>query len=119
MVNQLVNYQDPRMDALFAALADPIRRGMITRLSAGPATVGELGRPWPITKPAVTKHLRVLERAGLVSRTREGRVHRCSLNPDRLAQAETWIERQRLFWEGSLDRLSQYVSHTQPPRTDR
>jgi DNA-binding transcriptional ArsR family regulator len=100
------------MDAVFAALADPTRRGMVARLAQGPVSIGELGRPYRITKPAVTKHVKVLERAGLVRRTREGRVHRCQLQPEPLQNAEAWIEQQRRFWQGTLDRLAAYLEHT-------
>lgn len=107
------------MDAVFSALADPIRRGMVTRLTRGPATVGELGEPYPITKPAVTRHVRVLERAGLVRRRRDGRIHRCTLRPEPLSEAERWLERHRRFWEGTLDRLARFVEDIQPEGDDR
>jgi DNA-binding transcriptional ArsR family regulator len=112
MVNRTVNYRDDRMDAVFAALADPTRRGMVARLARGPVSIGELGRPYRISKPAVTKHVKVLERAGLVHRTREGRVHRCRLVAAPLSAAETWIETQRRFWEGTLDQLAAYLERT-------
>jgi DNA-binding transcriptional ArsR family regulator len=102
------------MDAVFIALADPTRRGMITRLSKGPASIGELGRPYDITKPAITKHVKILERAGLISRKKDGRVHRCKLNPKPMEQAEDWIEKHRKFWEASLDALARYVEQTRP-----
>lgn len=111
----MVNYADPVMDAVFTALSDPTRRGMIRRLSHGPATVGELGEPYPISKPAVTKHVKTLERAGLIHRERDGRVHRCSLDPEPMRRAEKWIERHRRFWERSLDALADYVEDTHPP----
>lgn len=94
------------MDAVFMALADATRRGMIHRLSEGPATIGELGRPFAISKPAVTKHVKMLERAGLVTRRKDGRVHHCKLNAKPMKEAEDWIEKHRKFWEGSLDRLA-------------
>ena len=100
------------MDAVFAALSDRTRRGMIRRLSRGPATVGELGSPYAISKPAVTKHLKVLERAGLVRREKDGRVHHCTLEPEPMREAEAWIERYRAFWEGSLDALAGFVEET-------
>jgi DNA-binding transcriptional ArsR family regulator len=106
----MVNFsEEARMDAVFVALADSTRRGMIRRLSRGTATVGELGEPYPITKPAVTKHLKVLERAGLVHREKDGRIHRCTLDPEPMREAEEWIERYRTFWEGSLRALVNYV----------
>ena len=102
------------MDAVFSALSDRVRRGMISRLAAGPATIGELGRPFGISKPAVTKHVKVLERAGLLRRRRDGRLHRCTLRPEPLRDAEQWIERQRAFWNGTLDRLARYLASTAP-----
>jgi len=90
------------------ALADTTRRGMLARLSRGPATVGELGQPFDISKPAVTKHVKVLERAGLIERRRDGRVHHCTLNQKPMQEAEEWIERHRKFWKASLDRLADY-----------
>lgn len=97
------------MDAVFAALADATRRGMIERLASGPASIRELGAPFAISKPAVTKHVKVLERAGLVVRRKDGRVHRCTLNSVPMQQAENWIERYRVFWEASLDALARYT----------
>ncbi|MEX2583852.1 MAG: metalloregulator ArsR/SmtB family transcription factor [Gemmatimonadota bacterium] len=111
----MVNYLDADMDAVFTALADPTRRGMIRRLSHGSATVGELGRPYRISKPAVTKHVRMLERAGLIHRKRDGRIHRCTLDPTPMLRAEEWIERHRRFWEASLDALARFVEDDQPP----
>jgi DNA-binding transcriptional ArsR family regulator len=105
----MVNYLDADLDALFLALADPTRRGMVTRLSRGPATIGELGRPYAISKPAVTKHVRTLESAGLIRRERQGRYHRCVLNGEAMRHAELWIEQYRRLWEGSLDRLARHV----------
>ena len=102
------------MDAVFTALADSTRRGMIKRLSKGPATVGELGRPYAISKPAVTKHVKMLEKAGLVTRKKDGRIHRCKLNPKPMEQAEDWIEKHRKFWEASLGALARYVEETKP-----
>lgn len=109
IVNDMVNYADRRMDAVFSALADSTRRGMIRRLSRGPATIGELGRPYPITKPAITRHVKILEGAGLVRRERDGRLHVCSLRAEQMREAEAWIERYRTFWEGSLGSLAKLV----------
>ena len=101
------------MDRVFAALADSTRRGMIARLSLGPASIGELGRPHPISKPAVTKHIKILERAGLIERRKDGRFHHCELRPEPLQDAEEWIEKHRVFWEQSLDSLARYLEETQ------
>lgn len=110
IVHRMVNYTDGQMDAVFTALADSTRRGMVAQLSSGSATIGELGRPYPITKPAVTKHVKILERAGLIQRQKNGRIHRCTLNKEPMKQAEEWIERHRKFWETSLDSLADYLN---------
>jgi DNA-binding transcriptional ArsR family regulator len=108
----MVNYSDRRYDALFLALADSTRRAMVRRLSRGPATIGELGRPFAMTKPAVTKHVKKLEEAGLIRRERRGRTHTCVLDPAAMLRAEEWIERHRKFWESCLDRLVRVVEAT-------
>ena len=113
----MVNYSDARMDAVFTALADATRRGMIARLSTGPATIGELGQPFGISKPAVTKHVKMLERAGLIRRRRDGRIHNCTLQTRPMQQAVAWMERQREFWEDSLDALAGLVEKTKPGGT--
>ncbi len=95
----------PRLDDVFQALADPTRRDMLSLLARGEATAGELGAPFRISQPAASKHIRMLERAGLVSRNIDGRVHRLRLVSKPLREAETWISRHRRFWEGSLDSL--------------
>jgi len=100
---------DRRLDAVFAALADPTRRRILGRLSAGATTVGELAEPFPMSLPAISKHLRVLERAGLVRRERDGRVRRCHLEARPLAEAERFLERYRVFWEDTLEQLARYV----------
>ncbi len=92
-----------RLDLLFRALGDRNRRRMLERLAQGPATVGELGAPLDISKPAVTKHLKVLERAGLLERRVEGRIHRCRTDPRVIERAREWIDRYRAFWEHQLD----------------
>ena len=112
IVHRMVNNRSERVDAIFVALADPTRRGMIARLSAGPATIGELGRPFPITKPAVTKHVKILERAGLIRRKRSGRAHYCTLQAKPMKQARDWIEWHSRFWKVSLDALADYVEKT-------
>jgi DNA-binding transcriptional ArsR family regulator len=110
----MVNYHENLMDAVFVALADPTRRGMIARLSKGPASIGELGRPYDVSKPAITKHVKILERAGLISRKKDGRIHRCRLNPKPMEEAEEWIEKHRKFWQGSLGKLARYLERTKP-----
>jgi DNA-binding transcriptional ArsR family regulator len=101
--------RSPRLSATFAALADPTRRVILERLRRGEATPGELARPLRISWPAVTKHLRVLERAGLLQRRRDGRNHLLTLEPEPMKQADAWIATYRRFWEGSFDALADYL----------
>ena len=98
-----------RLNLTFGALADPTRRAILGRLARGDATVGELARPFRVSRPAVSKHLRVLERAGLVRRSREGRISRCALDAAVMREAAEWVERYRGFWGGRLDALASYV----------
>jgi DNA-binding transcriptional ArsR family regulator len=98
-----------QLDLTFHALADPTRRALLARLSTGEATVGELARPFEVSRPAISKHLRVLERAGLVRRSAEGRVSRCELDAAPMREAAEWVERYRQFWEEQLDSLSRYL----------
>ncbi|MEA3201462.1 MAG: hypothetical protein QOE90_2890 [Thermoplasmata archaeon] len=99
----------PDLDAVFAALSHPIRRSMIERLSAGECTVSDLAAPHDVSLPAISKHLRVLEEAGLLEQTPDGRVRRCSLNAAPLSDAFGWIVQYRLFWEDALDALARHV----------
>lgn len=99
-----------RLDAVFAALADSTRRAIVARLAErGEATVGHLARPFRVSRPAISKHLRVLERAGLVHRRREGRLSRCRLETQAMRDAAEWIARHRAFWQGQLDRFAMYL----------
>jgi DNA-binding transcriptional ArsR family regulator len=95
----------------FAALADPTRRAILARLAAGPATVKELAAPFAMSGPAVSKHLRVLERAGLVARGREAQRRPCRLEAAPLKEVAEWAEDYRRFWEASHDRLDEYLQH--------
>jgi DNA-binding transcriptional ArsR family regulator len=97
-----------RLDRTFGALADGTRRAILERLARGDATVGELARPFRVSRPAISQHLRVLERARLVRRARDGRVSRCTLDARAMRQAAEWVERYRAFWEGRLDSLARY-----------
>jgi len=99
---------DP-LDRTFAALADPTRRAILARLTQGEASVGALLEPFDMTQPAISKHLKVLERAGLVERGRDAQYRPCRLNAAPLARAAGWIDGYRRFWEQSLDRLESYV----------
>ncbi|MCB0220807.1 MAG: winged helix-turn-helix transcriptional regulator [Chrysiogenetes bacterium] len=94
-----------RLDATFAALADPTRRAILARLASGPASVMELAEPFAMSQPAISKHLKVLERAGLVSRGREAQRRPCRLEAQPLELARDWLEAYRKFWEGSFERL--------------
>lgn len=98
-----------RLDLSFGALAHPIRRGILARLATGEATVAELAKPYKVTAPAISKHLRLLEEAGLVSRRKQGREHRCRLEERPLREAEDWLERQRKLWNDRLDALEAYL----------
>lgn len=93
------------LDATFAALADPTRRAILARLAEGESTVMELCEPFAISQPAISKHLRVLEAAGLISRSREAQRRPCRLEAKGLAQANAWLERYREIWEGNYQRL--------------
>jgi DNA-binding transcriptional ArsR family regulator len=101
--------ESPALDLAFQALADPTRRGMVARLSRGPASVSELARPLPISLPAVLQHLQMLEASGLVRSEKKGRVRTCRIAPETLTRAESWIAEQRRMWEGRLDRLEAYL----------
>ena len=101
--------QDDPLDAVFSALADPTRRHILVRLSRGEASITELADPFEMTLPAVSKHLRVLERAGLVTRKRDGWYHRCHLDARPLRDAASFLERWRPFWEQTLEQLARHV----------
>ena len=98
--------QVAELDAVFAALSHPTRRAMIERLAEGDCTVGELAEPHKVSLPAISQHLRVLEEAGLLEQTPDGRVRRCALKPAPLSHAFGWIVQYRLFWEDTLDRVA-------------
>jgi DNA-binding transcriptional ArsR family regulator len=97
------------LDEVFAALSDPIRRDIIARLTLGPCSVSRLGAPFPVSAPAISKHLAVLERCGLIVRWKVGRVHHCRLVADPLEQAGVWIEQHRTFWERQFEALAEYL----------
>jgi DNA-binding transcriptional ArsR family regulator len=101
------------LSTTFAALADPTRRAILARLSAGEANVGELAAPFEMSLPAVSKHLKVLEHAGLIARSRDKQWRPCRLQPGPLKDAADWIERYRRFWEASLDRLEAFLTEVQ------
>ena len=120
----MVKYQNDPLSTTFQALADPTRRAILARLALGEASVGELAGPFAMSLPAVSKHLEVLEGAGLLARARDGRVHRCHLEPQAMREAADWIEHYRRFWEAQLDSLARYLEETDPetskrPETDK
>ncbi len=119
MHNQVVIEKPPadQLSVVFGALADPTRRAILERLVAGEATVGELGAPFRMSQPAVSKHLKVLEAAGLVSRRRRGTANLSRLEPEVLRDADDWLERYRQAWEERFERLDEVLDELQrPPR---
>jgi DNA-binding transcriptional ArsR family regulator len=102
-----------QLSVVFAALADPTRRAILARLADGHATVTELAEPFPISLPAISRHLKVLERAGLISRSRAGQWRSSSLEATPLKEASDWMERYRVFWDGSFDRLDAHLRRVQ------
>src|SRR4051794_33809676 len=101
------------LSTTFAALADPTRRAILARLSSGEASVTELAEPFEMSMPAISKHLKVLERAGLIIRSREAQWRPCRLDAGPLKEVSDWVEHYRLFWEQSLDRLDDYLKELQ------
>ena len=106
------------LSATFAALADPTRRAILARLASGEASVSELAEPFDISPPAVTKHLKVLERAGLISRSRQAQWRPCKIEAKPLQDASHWIEQYRQLWEARLDRLEDYLKVLQLKEQD-
>ena len=102
-----------RLSATFAALADPTRRAILARLASGETSVSELAEPFDMSLPAVSKHLKVLERAGLIVRGREAQWRPCRIEPRALKEVDDWLERYRRFWEQSFDRLDDYLRELQ------
>jgi DNA-binding transcriptional ArsR family regulator len=98
-----------QLSVIFSALADPTRRAILARLADGPATVNEIAEPFDMTLPAVSKHLKVLERAGLISRGREAQWRPCKLEAEPLREATEWMSHYRRFWEGSFDKLDAHL----------
>jgi DNA-binding transcriptional ArsR family regulator len=113
ILNHMVNYSGVVLDSTFAALSDATRRGILARLARGETSVSELAAPYEMSLPAVSKHLRVLEGAGLVKRHKNGRVHRCRLVAEPMKDAAAWIEYYRQFWESQFDSLARYLEESQ------
>jgi DNA-binding transcriptional ArsR family regulator len=113
LFNQMVKHSRTTLDRTFAALADPTRRRLLQHLARGEQCVTRLAGPHAMSLPAVSKHLRVLEKAGLIRRRRDGRIHRLTLEARPMKQAGRWIEEYRQYWEGSFDRLDDYLQALQ------
>jgi DNA-binding transcriptional ArsR family regulator len=111
--------KDERLDAVFHALADTTRRRIVDRLARGPTSVGELAAPFSISLAAISKHLDVLENAGVVRREREGRFQRCHLAPEALDEASKFVEHHRTFWNGNLEQLAEYLEGDGAPAPPR
>lgn len=119
---ELPGYPDPppeHLDAVFAALANPTRRAILARLASGEASVTELAEPFAMTQPAISKHLKVLEHAGLISRGRDAQRRPCRLEAEPLAEATAWLERYRRFWEGRYRRLDALLEELQAAEKKR
>jgi DNA-binding transcriptional ArsR family regulator len=113
MFNRMVKYSPRLLNRTFAALADPTRRRILEQLTHGDRCVTDLAKPYSMSLPGVSKHLRVLEKAGLIRRRRRGRVHSLKLEAAPMRQAQEWIGEYRRFWEDSLDRLDGYMKKQQ------
>lgn len=108
----MVEYKSEMLDHVFAAVADPTRRAILATLSRKPATIGEIARPFPVSLNAISKHIKTLERAGLIRRQVVGRTHYCRLEPRPLLRATAWLDHQRRFWEARLDALERHLADT-------
>ncbi len=111
------NYQSS-LDAAFHALADPTRRAVLSRLTRGPAPVMELAVPFDMGLPSFMKHLNILQKDGLITSEKVGRVRTCRVNAEKLAAAETWLSEQRALWQAQADRLADYVETRMPRSTE-
>ncbi len=118
ILNGMVNYSSERLTTVFLALADPTRRAILERLARGEASGTELARPFSISVPAISKHLRVLENADLILHRKDGRTHRFRLAARPLKEAATWLEHYRHFWEAQFDSLDTYLLTTAEEEQD-
>jgi DNA-binding transcriptional ArsR family regulator len=110
---------ETNLDATFSALADPTRRAILARLALGETSVTELAGPFEMSMPAISKHLKVLEKAGLIERGRDAQTRPARLNPAALKTAADWIDEYRRFWEQSFDRLNAYLQRVQPDKATK
>jgi DNA-binding transcriptional ArsR family regulator len=101
------------LDEVFGALSDPIRRAILTRLAGGECPVTTLAEPFAVSPPAISRHLRVLEKSGLIARRKSGRVHYCRLRPEALRRGGDWIQQLTAFWERQFDALARYLDQEQ------
>ncbi len=108
----MVKYYTDTLDVTFMALADPTRRAILVRLTEHECTASELAQPFAISAPAVSKHLRILENAGLILREKQGRIHKFQLDAGPMKDAASWIEKYRIFWENQFDSLEKYLEKT-------
>jgi len=106
------------LNNVFFALADPTRRAILGRLAQGPATVGVLAEPFDMSKPAISKHMKILDRAGLIERSVVGREHHCRLHPQAFKEAEDWLNYHREFWETRLDELDALLTKEEPHKEE-
>lgn len=106
-----------RLSGTFQALADPTRRAILARLASGEASVNDLAKPFNISQPAISKHLKVLERAGLISRSRKAQYRPCRLEPEALKAVDAWLDEYRRLWGARLDRLETYLAKLQQPKS--
>jgi DNA-binding transcriptional ArsR family regulator len=113
----MVNYKAGTLDQVFAALSDATRRAMLTRLRRRTLSVTELAEPFAMSLPAILKHLRVLERAGLIESRKDGRVHRSAIRPGALKEAASWISRHRAFWENQFDSRDRHLAQIRRRRS--
>jgi DNA-binding transcriptional ArsR family regulator len=111
-LNEMVNSS---LDTVFAALADPTRRQILEGLTKGEAPVGRVAKPFRVSAPAISRHLRVLEKAGLIRRKRRGRLHEITIRAEPLREAKDWLETYRRHWEANLDRLAEFLESAAPP----
>lgn len=113
LINLSVKFVQDSLSLTFAALADPTRRAILAQLSSGKSTVSEIAEPFSMTLPAVTKHLKVLEKAGLITKTKNAQFRNCEINSTGLKEVADWVDEYRVFWEESFDRLGEYLKDVQ------